>query len=65
MKKPYKVSLRDAWYMFDEKAMKVVGQALLDDGWTQKDIDARKYYDFPFFRQRVQRIVPPPSILYP
>jgi hypothetical protein len=64
-KKPYFVSMRDAWFMFDAtKLAEVIATLKAKEGKTDEDIEAMMYYNFSFFRERVPRVVPPPSILY-
>lgn len=64
VKKAYHVALRDAWMIFDPVVLEEVKDVLRKNGFTEDDIDARMYYDFDYFRQRVPRRVPPPSVHY-
>ena len=64
-KKAYFVALRRAWFIFDEAALARVKKALKEkDGLSDEEIEAKMYYDFKYFRQRVPRVVPPPRQLY-
>jgi hypothetical protein len=63
-KKPYFVSMRDAWFLFDVNKLAEVLATLKAEGKTDEDIEAMMYYNFAYFRERVPRVVPPPSILY-
>lgn len=63
-KKGYYVALRRAWFMFEPKSYADLIAALKADGLTEKEIEAKEYFDFPFFRKRVPRMVPPPSLHY-
>ena len=64
LKKTYFVALRDAWMIFDPVVLEEVKDTLRLNGSDNDDIAARMYYDFDYFRQRVPRRVPPPSIHY-
>ena len=64
VKKAYFVALRDAWMVFDPVVLEEVKDTLRANGFDDDDVDARMYYDFDFFRQRIARRVPPPSIHY-
>jgi hypothetical protein len=50
--------------MFEPTAYNFLIQELKADGLTDKEIEAKLYYDFAYFRMRVPRIVPPPSQHY-
>lgn len=39
--------------------------ALSEDGMSDEAIEAKMYYDRAWFRRRVPRLVPPPSLHYP
>ena len=64
IKKAYFVALRDAWFIFNPKMLHDVKQALRAKGLSEADIEAKLYYDFDYFRERVERCVAPPSIHY-
>lgn len=38
--------------------------ALSEDGMSDEAIEAKMYYDRAWFRRRVPRLVPPPSLQY-
>ena len=64
-KKAYFVALRRAWFVFDPIVEKRVintlkSQEKIDD----EEIEARKYFNFDWFRQRIPRFVPPPPDHY-
>ena len=59
-KKSYFVALRDAWYIFNPSEMSLVEDSLRGSGMSDAAIESKKYHDFPYFRLRVQRFVPPP-----
>ena len=63
-KKAYHVALRDAWMIFDPVILGEVQDTLRYKGFDEHDISSRMYYDFDYFRQRVPRRVPPPSVHY-
>lgn len=63
-KKSYYVALRRAWFVFDEAILEKVKAALRADGLSEELIEAKMYFDFPFFRVRVPRGVPPPDVHY-
>ena len=64
-KKSFFVALRRAWFVFDEDRLQLVKAVLRrDDQLTDSQIDAKMYYDFAFFRDRVPRRVPPPAEHY-
>ncbi len=64
MKKAYFVALRDAWFAFDTEKLAALRSTLLASGMTEKEINAEMYFNFDYFRQRVPRVVLPPSQLY-
>jgi hypothetical protein len=64
-KKGYFVALRKAWFVFDPRVHEEVKSSLRKIGLSEDEIEAKEYYDFDYFRQRVPRAVPPPSIHYP
>ena len=61
-KKAYFVALRNAWFIFDPLRLDEVKAALRAKGKSEEQIEAMMYYHFAYFRERVPRIVPPPSI---
>ena len=63
-KKAYFVALRDAWFLWDTERLATVMERLHAAGKSQKEIDAMLYYHFSYFRKRIERVVPPPSIHY-
>ena len=63
-KKSFYVALRDAFFMFEEDALDNVMQKLISCGYTKERIEKRMFYNFSWFRLRVPRIIPPPSILF-
>jgi len=63
-KKPYFVALQEAMFAWDERQMDDVKKALTCDGLSAVDIEARLYFNVAFFRQRVHRMILPPSKLY-
>ena len=64
-KKSYFVALRRAWFEFNEDQLESVKAALRRyDGLDDAEIDAKMYYDFPFFRNRASRVVPQASVHY-
>ena len=64
MRKAYFVALRSAWFIFDPKRLDSVKASLIADGSMEDEIEASMYYKFPWWRERVPRTVPPPSVLY-
>lgn len=44
--------------------LEIAKKALRAEGLSDDEIDARMYYDVAWFRERVERIVLPPSQLY-
>ena len=63
--KSFFVALRRAWFVFDEDRLQLVKAVLWrDDQLTDSQIDAKMYYDFAFFHDRVPRRVPPPAEHY-
>ena len=56
------VALRRAWVVFEPTALAVLTAALKRDGLTDKDIESKMFYDFAYFRRRMPRVVPPPSV---
>ena len=64
-KKAYFHALQEAWFAWDPDKLKEVTDALLQDGVSQADIEAKMYYNVDYFRVRVPRVVLPPSKLYP
>ena len=64
VKKAYFVALRDAWFLWNTERLATVEANLRAVGSTQADIDAMFYYRFSYFRKRVERVVPPPSVHY-
>ena len=65
-KKGYYVALRQAFFQWDTDKLAEVISALRDiEGKSDADIEAMMYYNVDYFRQRVPRIVLPPSLLYP
>ena len=63
-KKAYFVALRDAWFVFDAAKLEDARRVLRQKGKSDTDIEAMMYYSFSYFRERVPRIVPPPSVHY-
>ena len=63
-KKAYFVALRNAWFIFDSTKLEEVKAVLRQKGKSDEDIEAVMYYNFAYFRERVPRIVPPPSVHY-
>ena len=63
-KKGYFVALRDAWFSWEPIIFEKVKASLRKAGSTENDIMAKLYYDVAFFRERVPRVVLPPSSLY-
>ena len=62
--KGFFVALSRAWFVFEPKAYRNLLAALKDDGLTDKEIQAKEYFHFDYFRKRVPRLVPPPSQHY-
>ena len=56
------VALRRAWVVFEPTALAALTAALKRDGLTDKDIESKMFYDFAYFRRRMPRVVPPPSV---
>ena len=50
--------------LFDPVELERVRKVLGEKGKSDDDIEAMLYYSFDYFRERVRRIVPPPSIHY-
>ena len=63
-KKGYFVALRRAWFVFDPVRLDELKGHLRSDGLSDEEIEAKEYYDIKYFRDRVPRIVPPPSTQY-
>jgi hypothetical protein len=63
-KKGYFVAMRDAWYAWDPIILEKVKASLRESGLTEDDIAAKQYFNVAFFRERVPRVVLPPSALY-
>ena len=63
-KKGYFAALTAAWFIWDQKALKVAKAALRGDGLSDEEIESKLYFDLAWFRKRVPRVVPPPSVLY-
>ena len=64
-KKPYFHALQEAWFAWEPQKLKEVTDALRNDGLSEEDIEAKMYHDATYFRNRVPRVVLPPSKLYP
>ena len=64
IKKAYFRALSEAWFVWDERRLVQVKETLRAHGLTQKEIESKYYFDIDFFRQRVPRTAPPPSIQY-
>jgi hypothetical protein len=63
-KKAYHVSLRDAFLIMDSDILQDVETVLRRKGLTDDDIAQKKLFQFDYFRLRVPRVCPPPSILH-
>ena len=64
-KKGYFVALRQAFLQWDPVKLAEVIAVLRDvEGKSDTDIEAMMYYNVDYFRQRVPRVVLPPSQLY-
>ena len=64
-KKAYFVALRNAWFIFDSTKLGEVKAVLRQKGKSDEEIEAMMFYNFAYFRERVPRVVPPPSVHYP
>ena len=65
LKKAWKAALSRAFFVFDEKIMKIVIDALKKErNMSDKDIEKMVYYNTKFFCKRVPRVCPPSSVLY-
>jgi hypothetical protein len=62
--KSYYVALREAFFMWDLDILNKVKDALRKDGVTDDEIDTKMFYNVDWFRQRVPRLISPPSVLY-
>ena len=63
-KKSYFVAFMEAWFAWDPSHLEKVKDALRRHGVSDKDIEAKMYYDIDFFLECCPRVVLPPSILY-
>ena len=63
-KKGYFVALTAAWFASNEERLEEVKAALRADGFDDEAIEAKMYYNRAWFRERVERVVLPPSQLY-
>ena len=65
LKKAWKAALSRSFFIFDEKIMKIVTDALKKErNMSDKDIEKMLYYNTKFFYKRVPRVCPPSSVLY-
>lgn len=65
LKKAWKAALSRSFFIFDEKIMKIVTDALKKErNMSDKDIEKMLYYNTKFFCKRVPRVCPPSSVLY-
>ncbi|KAL7491648.1 hypothetical protein ACHAWT_002097 [Skeletonema menzelii] len=63
-KKAYFVALREACFIWNPIKLNKLRTKMISAGLSDKQIDAQMYYNARFFRECVERIVPPPKILY-
>jgi hypothetical protein len=63
-KKAFFVALREAFLVWNPLKMKELETRMREQGMTEKDIQAQKYFNSRLFRECVDRKVPPPRILY-
>lgn len=64
-KKAFFVALREAVFIDNNKRKEEVKSVLKSKGLTDTDIANKEYFHFEYFRNRVDRRIPPPSVLYP
>ena len=65
-RKPFFALLREAFFVYDQERLDHAIAVLKGKrGMTDGQIKSKMFYDFAFFRKRVPRTVPPPTIQYP
>ena len=57
-------ALRDAWMLFEPTKLGEVKDMLRSKGLSEDEIAAKLYFQFDYFRNRIPRRVPPPSVHY-
>ena len=63
-KKAFFVALRDAFLVWNEDKINELEMKMKKDGMTDDEIKSARYYSPYLYRDCVDRVVPPPSVLY-
>jgi hypothetical protein len=62
-KKAFFVGFRRVWFIMDPVSLAAVVAELKAEAKSEKDIENMMFFNFPYSRERVRRLVPPPSVL--
>ncbi|KAL3791184.1 LOW QUALITY PROTEIN: hypothetical protein ACHAWO_013615 [Cyclotella atomus] len=63
-KKAFFVALREAFLVWNPTKMKELETKMREQGMSDNEIQAQKYFNSRLFRECIDRVVPPPQILY-
>ena len=63
-KKGYFFALQEAWFAWDPVKLEMVKGVLRKANMSEEEIEAKMYYNIDYFRERVPRVILPPSQLY-
>jgi hypothetical protein len=63
-KKGYKNALKNAFFIWNESQMNELVRRMKDAGMDDDEIESAKYFRPTIFHDCVERIVPPPKVLY-
>ena len=63
-KKAFFVALREAFFVWNTAKLEEFEGLLREKGWSDKEIENARFYSSEMFRACVDRVVPPPSVLY-
>eukprot|EP00750_Incisomonas_marina_P022444 INCI4971.3.p1 GENE.INCI4971.3~~INCI4971.3.p1 ORF type:complete len:1284 (+),score=176.17 INCI4971.3:985-4836(+) len=64
-RKSFKVAFREALFVWDPVAMRIAKEALLKyEDMPETSVDSMLFYRAEWFKMRVPRSIPPPSLLY-
>jgi hypothetical protein len=63
-KKGYKNALKNAFFIWNESRMNELVEQMKKGGMSEEEIETAKYFRPTLFHDCVERIVPPPKVLY-